>query len=67
MLTTVGAEKVVIISATDSFLAKSMMTKLKEANVSSSFVHAQIKEIEEHLDTMELAILFMTDELCELP
>ena len=46
--------KVVIVSYLDSFLAKSMMTKLKEANVSSSFVHAQIKEIEEHLDTMEL-------------
>ena len=67
MLTVKGAEKVLIISATDSFLAKSLITKLEGVHCSSAFVHADIKDIETRVDTMELVILFMTDELCELP
>jgi CheY-like chemotaxis protein len=57
--------KVVIISATDSFLAKSLMTKLDGAGVENVFIHAQIKEIEKYADDMELAILFVSEELEE--
>lgn len=59
--------KVVIISATDSFLAKSLMSKLDGAGISSVFVHAKVGEIEEHVGEMALAVLFMGEELEEVP
>ena len=40
------AGKVLIISATDSFLAKSLMSKLSSAGITTAFSHAKIKEIE---------------------
>jgi CheY-like chemotaxis protein len=59
--------KVVIISVTDSFLAKSLVTKLDSAEISSVFVHADIKEIQSHAESMALIVLFMTEELDEIP
>ncbi len=59
--------KVVIFSATDSFLAKSIINKLVDMNIEASFAHAQIKEIENHSQSMELAILFMSEEMEDIP
>ena len=59
--------KVVIISVTDSFLAKSLVAKLDSAEISSVFVHADIKEIQSHAGSMALIVLFMTEELDEIP
>ena len=59
--------RVVIVSATDSFLAKSIITKLEGAGVASAFTHAKIREIENLKDSAELFILFMTEELEETP
>lgn len=61
------AEKVVIISVKDSFLAKSLITKLEGAGIGAVFVHAKIKEIEELVGKMELAVLFLSEELEEMP
>ena len=58
-----GEEKVIIISATDSFLAKSLLSKLEGENVEAAFAHSRIKEIEPYAKCMEMVILFMSEEL----
>ncbi len=63
MESTNEAGKVVIISNTETFLAKSLMTKLQEAGIPSEFAHNDIKEIGKFAGNMELVILFMSDEL----
>ncbi len=57
------AGKVVIISVTDSFLAKSLKTKLDEQKIPSVFSYAKIKEIGEYTEHMEVAVVFMSEEL----
>ncbi len=59
--------KVVIISASESFLAKSLMTKLEGAGIGSVFSRMDIKEIGKHSENMELVILFMSDEMDQSP
>ncbi len=59
--------KAVIISATDSFLAKSLITKLEGCGVATDFSHSDIKEIEAHTEGLQLVILFMTDEMESMP
>ncbi len=59
--------RVVIASASDSFLAKSLMTKLEEAEVASCFSHTGIRELENCLEKAELIILFASEELEETP
>ena len=55
--------KVLIISASDSFLAKSLITKLAGADIKAVFAHANIKEIDPYDEDMELAILFLSEEI----
>ena len=55
--------KVLIISASDSFLAKSLITKLEGAGIKAVFAHANIKEIDPYDEDMELAILFLSEEI----
>lgn len=61
--TTPDTGKVLIISAADSFLAKSLITKMESVGIKSVFAHADIKEIEPYSEDMELVILFMSEEL----
>ena len=63
MESTNEAGKVVIISNTETFLAKSLMTKLQGAGISSVFARTDIKEIGRYVGSMELVILFLSDEL----
>ncbi len=63
----INAAKVVIVSSSDSFLAKSLMTKLEEAGVSAGFSHTLITEMESHLETAELVILFAGEDVEEMP
>ncbi len=60
-----GVCKVAIVSATDSFLAKSLTTKLVGEGISTTFVHADIEEITPLAEDLEVLILFMTEELVE--
>ena len=59
--------KVFIISVKESFLAKSLITKLESVRIGSAFIHADIEEIERHVEEMELVILFMSEELRDMP
>ncbi len=59
--------KVVIVSFSESFLAKSLITKLAEPGIQAVFVHADIKEIEKYSEEMELVVLFMSEELETVP
>ena len=59
--------QVAIISATDSFLAKSLISKFMGNDIETSYLHANIREIEKLLEenTTELLILYMTDGMEE--
>ncbi|MBR4530413.1 MAG: response regulator [Lachnospiraceae bacterium] len=59
--------KVLIVSVAESFLAKSLITRLKDAGVRSELIRAQIREIEEHAADVALIILFLSEELEEMP
>ena len=59
--------KVMILSVTDSFLAKSLQAKLESVQIFSEFVHADIKEIEGRTEQTELIVLFMSEELEGMP
>ena len=54
--------KVLVISATDSFLAKSLVDKLEHTGIAAAFANAKIKEIVELKELTELIILFMSAE-----
>lgn len=58
--------KVAIVSATESFLAKSLKSKFEGSGINTAFVHASIKEIEESLDDTELIILYMSEGMEEI-
>ena len=59
--------KVIIVSASDSFLAKSLIGKLESTGVEASFANADIKEIEEASEGAGLFVLFMSEDLFEVP
>ena len=58
--------KVTIISATESFLAKSLISKFKSNDINTAFLHANIKEIEDSLEDTDLLILYMSDGMDEI-
>lgn len=67
MLRRPDTDKIIIISVTDSFLAKSLISKMESVGIPAVFVHADIKEIEQNLEKAALLILFMSEELSEAP
>ncbi|MEE3467200.1 MAG: response regulator [Eubacterium sp.] len=58
--------QVAIVSVTESFLAKSLISKFNGSDIKTVFLHAKIKEIEEVLDDTELMILYMSDGMEEI-
>lgn len=58
--------QVTIVSATESFLAKSLKTKFEASGIKTGFLHARIKEIKDALDDTELIILYMSDGMEEI-
>ncbi|MBR6229415.1 MAG: response regulator [Eubacterium sp.] len=62
--------QVMIISVTESFLAKSLISKFAGNGIKTSFLHAKIKEIETALDDesvqTELLILYMSEGMEEI-
>ncbi|MCR4617999.1 MAG: response regulator [Lachnospiraceae bacterium] len=62
-----NAEKVLIVSFYESFLAKSLVTKLGDPGIKAVLVHADIKEIKKYIEEMELVVLFMSEELETVP
>ena len=59
--------KVVVVSITDSFLAKSLLKKLTELEIPATFAHTDVKEIGKNVGGMELIVLFMSEELETMP
>ncbi len=66
-MVTYNTGKVVIISVTDGFLAKSLMGKLEAEHIRAEFSRADIREIKSHIEEMELVVLFMSEELAAMP
>ncbi len=60
------AGQVTIISATESFLAKSLISKFQGNDIKTVFVHAKIKDIEDVLEDTELFILYMSEGMDEI-
>ncbi len=58
-----GQGLVLVVSETDSFLANSLVTKLKTEGQETFFSHGAIKEIEAVRDKIELIILFMSSQM----
>ena len=58
--------QVLIVSATDSFLAKSLKSKLEGNGIKTVFVHTKIKEIEDELDHTQLIVLYMSEGMDEI-
>jgi len=59
--------KVLILSATESFLAKSLISKLKDVGINAGFALSDIKTIERQTAEVSLIILFLSDELEAVP
>ncbi|MCR4793112.1 MAG: response regulator [Lachnospiraceae bacterium] len=59
--------KVVIVSVTESFLAKSLITKIEGAGMQAEFSHADVRELGSHINDAELIILYMSEELEAVP
>ncbi len=59
------AGKVLVVSATDSFLAKSLMAKLESTGVFSVFSHANINDLEENAPDCELMLLFLSEDIVD--
>ena len=56
-------DRVLVISETDSFLAKSLVRKIGESGMESVFTHMDMKEIEGHRDEAVLIVLFPGEEM----
>ena len=50
---------ILVVSGTESFLAKSLVTKLDSMGLQARFTTGDIKEIDEMKDAVELIIYFM--------
>ncbi|MBR5420405.1 MAG: response regulator [Lachnospiraceae bacterium] len=61
------AGKTLIVSVADTFLAKSLITKLEAGGIAAAFSRAVLKELESHISGTELIILFMSEELEATP
>ena len=53
--------KVVVVGMTESFLAKSLVSKLEEENIKANFSLANIKDLERYTSQMELVVLFLSE------
>ncbi len=58
-----GQGKVLVVSAAESFLAKSLVAKLENSKIDAVFSKGEIKEIEKIRNEIELIILFLTEDL----
>ncbi len=58
--------KVIVISGSESFLAKSLVSKMQAGGLSVELTSFEIKEIEKWRDRIELIVLFMSEEIDEM-
>ena len=60
-----GIGRVLVMGFRESFLSKSLITKLKEVDINAVFVHAAIQEIKLYIIETELVVMFMSEDLVE--
>ncbi|MCR5398617.1 MAG: response regulator [Lachnospiraceae bacterium] len=58
--------KVLVVSATDSFLAKSLVSKLETNGIASAFSHGDIKDLDKYRNEIELIVLFLSEDMEEM-
>lgn len=58
--------QVLVISSTESFLAKSLVSKMQTSSMNSILSNGSIKDIERLRDKIELVILFTNEEIEEM-
>ena len=58
--------KVLVVSASESFLAKSLVSKMTSAGIDTYFSHGDVKELGRQREHVELIILFMSGEMQEM-
>lgn len=58
-----GRGKVIVISSTESFLAKSLVSKITSNDIEASLSRGEIKEIEPERERLELVVLFMGEDI----
>lgn len=61
------SEKVIILSATDSFLAGSIKNKLTAEGINTVFVHTDMGEMERTLKGAALVLFFLSDKTEQMP
>lgn len=61
-----GQGMVLVVSATDSFLASSLVTKLETMGIAAGFSHGDIRDVKNVRDRIELIILFLNEEMEEM-
>ena len=61
--TMINRGKVLVVCSTESFLAKSLVSKLEASDMDVEFSRGEIKEIERFRQKIELIILFMSEDL----
>ena len=57
---------VLVVSNSESFLAKSLVSKLQASVLPAELTHGEIKEIERYREKIELIILFLNENLEEM-
>lgn len=57
---------VLVVSATDSFLASSLVTKLETIGIAAGLSHGSIKDVKAVRDRIELIILFLSEDMEEM-
>ena len=55
--------EVIVISSTESFLAKSLVSKIVSNDIEATLSRGEIKDIESKRETLELVVLFMGDDI----
>ncbi len=58
--------KVLVVSSAESFLAKSLVSKLGTGGLETVYSHGDIKEIGRIRDSIELVILFMSEDMGDM-
>ncbi len=58
--------KVLVISASESFLAKSLVSKVDAEGINVDFSKGEIRDIERQREKIELLVLFMTEDMEDL-
>ena len=55
--------KILVVSPAESFLAKSLVSKLESGGLEAEFSHGDVKEIGRLRDSIELIIFFMSEDM----